>query len=62
MKAMEDPYNTNVPSSIFRIRSKIADGGTLNYEVTKVLEDIEGRVLPGATVAVHDAKTDSFVG
>ena len=30
------------------------------YEFTKALEDGEAKFLPGATVAVHDVKTDKF--
>jgi len=34
--------------------------GGYKYELTKVLEDSEAKYLPGATVAVHDVKTDKF--
>jgi arylesterase/paraoxonase len=60
MKAIEDPCHSDVPATVFRIRAKVGEDKTITYEVTKVLEDIEGKVLPGATVAVHDAKADSF--
>lgn len=60
MKAADDPLTTDVPSTIFRIRKSIDNQRRATYEVTKVLEDIEGKVLPGSTVAVHDAKTDTF--
>jgi hypothetical protein len=46
VKALNEPLSTEVPSTIFK--------------VTKALEDIDGRVLPGSTVAVHDVKTDTF--
>lgn len=62
VKAMDKPFTTNVPSTVFRIRLKRTEGMVrqFEFEVTKVLEDIEGKVLPGATVAVHDAKTGNF--
>lgn len=42
----------NPPSGVLRIRR--LPGEALEYEITKVLED-DGSVLPGSTVAVHDA-------
>ena len=48
-----DPYNVEVPSAILRIR-KLQDG---EYEVKKILEDHEGRVMGGVTVARHDVRT-----
>jgi hypothetical protein len=50
------PFERDPPGSVLRIRrvkQDLEDG--LNYEVTKVLEDREGKVLPGLTVAVHDS-------
>jgi hypothetical protein len=52
LASLKDPYKLNSPSTIFRIR-KTEDG----YEVKKVLEDMEGRLVGGATVARHDVKT-----
>ncbi len=49
-----------IPSTIFRIKRKDGQNGVDEWQVDKVLEDIEGKVLPGATIAVHDVKTDSF--
>lgn len=60
VKAMRDPLNTDVPSTIFRIRKSLDEQGKATYKVAKALEDIEGKVLPGSTVAVHDVKTDTF--
>ncbi|CZS92048.1 related to serum paraoxonase/arylesterase [Rhynchosporium agropyri] len=55
-----------IGSTVFRIR-RISDGmgegeeeGTIRHVVEKVLEDLEGKVLPGATTAVHDVKTGSI--
>ena len=68
LATFNDPMGAaDPPSTIFRIRKRRAlpgpgddEGG---YEVEKVLEDSEGAVLPGATVAVHDVKTGRlFVG
>jgi arylesterase/paraoxonase len=60
MKALEDPVNTNCPSTIFRIRKLVDEHGKARYEVVRILEDIEGAILPCSTVAVHDAITDTF--
>ncbi len=55
---------TKTASAVFKIRKRaevVANGKeNVEYEVTKVLEDIEGRILPGSTTAVHDVKTNSF--
>jgi arylesterase / paraoxonase len=60
LRALDEPLTTDVPSTIFRIRKSIDNQRKASYEVTKALEDIEGKVLPGSTVAVHDLKTDTF--
>lgn len=44
-----------IPSTVFRVRR--VDGGEGQWEIKKVLEDVEGTALPGSTVAVHDVKT-----
>ena len=36
------------------------NAGGYSYELTKALEDVEAKYLPGSTVAVHDVKTDKF--
>ena len=43
------------PATVFRFRRR-SDSGK-GYEVTKMLEDRDGEVLPFATTVVHDAKT-----
>ncbi|KAH7386349.1 serum paraoxonase/arylesterase-like protein [Cadophora sp. MPI-SDFR-AT-0126] len=49
-----------IPSTVLRI-GRVVDGeGEVSHVVEKVLEDIEGRFLPGATTAVHDVRTGSF--
>jgi len=58
--ALADPINVNCASTVFRIRRTIDGEGKAVHEVTKVLEDIEAKVLPCSTVAVHDAKTGRF--
>jgi arylesterase/paraoxonase len=60
VKALNEPLSTEVPSTIFRIRKLLDEQGKGTYEVTKALEDIDGMLLPGSTVAVHDVKTDTF--
>lgn len=49
-----------IPSTVLRIRRVVDEDGEVEYRVEKVLEDIEGRLLPGATTAVHDVKRDAF--
>ncbi|KAH7317754.1 serum paraoxonase/arylesterase-like protein [Rhexocercosporidium sp. MPI-PUGE-AT-0058] len=55
-----------IPSTVFRIRRVLGEGegenekGMVKWVVEKVLEDIEGKFLPGATTAVHDVRTGSF--
>lgn len=62
IQASKKPLTTNVPSTIFRIR-KLKNGNGAYYEVQKILEDIEGEVLPGATTVVHDTQTGTiFLG
>ncbi|OGM43314.1 paraoxonase [Aspergillus bombycis] len=54
-KAWDDPYGTMAPSTVLMIwkkRDGHAPGDT--YEVVKVVEDGEARVLPTTTTAVHD--------
>lgn len=46
-----------IPSTVLRVRREKYGG---EWVVEKVLEDIEGVVLPGSTVAVHDAKRGSL--
>ena len=58
-KRLRSPHHIDCPSTIFRIR-KVKEMGGYKYELTKVLEDSEAKYLPGATVAVHDVKTDKF--
>ena len=51
-----------IASTVLRIRRVVDEDGNgeTKHVVEKVLEDIEGRFLPGATVAVHDVKTGMF--
>jgi arylesterase/paraoxonase len=60
LMATDNPLEVDVPSAVFRIR-KVK--GEEAYEVKMVLEDIEGKTLPGSTGVVHDAKTGKlFLG
>lgn len=58
-KALHAP-EIDVPSTVFRIRSKLNAEGKRKYEVEKILEDAEGKLLHGATIAVHDTKTGNL--
>lgn len=51
--SMKDPFNLNPPSAVVKI-TKDDEGG---WTWTKVIEDANGDVLPGSTVAIHDSKT-----
>ena len=58
VKSMGDPYNIDAPATIWRIRKSGKD-----YEVEKVIEDGEGKIIGSATIARHDAKTGRlFIG
>ncbi|KAF2789233.1 calcium-dependent phosphotriesterase [Melanomma pulvis-pyrius CBS 109.77] len=52
MATMENPYQKASPSTIFRVRNT---GHA--YQVEKILEDGEARVMSFVTTARHDAKT-----
>lgn len=45
-----------IPSTIFAIK-KVTAGSQRRYQVTKVLEDKEGKILPSATTVIHDIHT-----
>lgn len=53
IKQSTDPHNYFPSSSVFKL-SRDAGG---KFVTEKVLEDSEGRVLPGTTTVVHDART-----
>ncbi|KAI9933630.1 hypothetical protein AWENTII_002300 [Aspergillus wentii] len=55
-KAFEEPYTTNVPSTIYKITKSGPD-----YEFTKVIEDAAGQHLPGSTTAIHDTVSDRLI-
>lgn len=52
----DDP-TTSIPAAAFRIRKFDTEDGGWRYVVTKVLEDIEAKVLSASTTVVHDPKT-----
>lgn len=64
LAAIEDPWNVFPPSTVWRVRSVPEGTGNAGqkaaFEVTKVLEDREGRFLGTTTTAVHDVKTGMF--
>jgi arylesterase/paraoxonase len=45
----------DVGSTVFRV--KVDEDEEEGFKVEKVLEDVEGVVLPGSTVAVHDVES-----
>lgn len=53
MSGFDDPMNAKPPATIWKVH-KNEDG---SYDVSKVLEDRDAEALPGATTAVHDART-----
>ena len=53
LDSFDNPTGPTPPATVLRIHRK--DNG--DYAVDKVLEDKEGKVLPGATSAIHDVKT-----
>ena len=53
MGGFDDPLNANPPATVWKVH-KNEDG---TYEASKAVEDRDGEVLPGATTAVHDART-----
>ena len=52
VSSMDDPFGIEPPSTIWRITKAKS-----SYEVQKVLEDRDKRVLSGVTTARHDVKT-----
>ncbi|KAB8236667.1 uncharacterized protein BDW43DRAFT_241850 [Aspergillus alliaceus] len=55
-KAFNDPYHKTAPSAVLMIRKKDGEQSLPGeeYEVIKIIEDAEGRVLPTTTTAIHD--------
>jgi hypothetical protein len=58
-KGLANPYDEISPATVFKISKLKSEGidGKLEYEVKKVLEDKESKVINGATTVVHDVKT-----
>jgi len=59
-KALKDPLNVDCPSTIFRIQKFVTREGELLFDVERILEDRDAKVLPVSTGVVHDAKNDMF--
>jgi hypothetical protein len=59
LAAFEDPLNPkSAPAAVWRVRRLNRDDpNKYKYELTKVIEDAEGELLPSTTTCVHDAKT-----
>lgn len=67
LKSFKDPYHVDSPTTVWRIRKrsgeKAGSGSGSAYEVKKILEDKEAKVVGGATIARHDSKTGRlFIG
>ena len=66
-KSFSHPYDINPPCAVFKVATipkrderEGRDSASGNsYDVVKIMED-DGKVLPGSTVAVHDAETGRF--
>jgi hypothetical protein len=58
IRAFNDPYGTDLPSTVMMIKKKTGGIGTSSlkeeYDVIKFVEDGEARVLPTTTSAVYD--------
>ncbi|KAL2068057.1 hypothetical protein VTL71DRAFT_16155 [Oculimacula yallundae] len=70
IRTSKAPFDEVSPSTVLKIRRNNRKGGQtkgrkslsshdLEYEVEKVMED-DGNILPGSTVAVHDAETGRY--
>lgn len=57
MRAFRNPYGTSAPSTIFMMRKVTGENGKETYEVVKLVEDAEAKVLPTTSTAVHDSVT-----
>ncbi|KAF7877156.1 hypothetical protein EAF04_000841 [Stromatinia cepivora] len=55
-KSVDDP-TVGAPATAFRISKFETEDGGRKYVVTKILEDIDAKVLSAATSVVHDPKT-----
>jgi len=65
-ESSKDPFNTEVPSSIFKIsgagKGRAAGSkkaAKKEYVVEKVMEDT-GSILPGSTITIHDVETGRY--
>lgn len=58
LQAFKKPYETGSASTIWRIHKSGS-----SYQVQKVLEDKDAKLISGATIARHDVKTGRlFIG
>lgn len=55
LKAFKKPYEIGSPSTIWRIHKSGS-----SYQVQKISEDREAKLIAGATIARHDARTGRF--
>ena len=65
VKTAGNPWKYSSPTTVWRLRKGVDEKGAAGedvrgqegYVMEKVVEDKTGKLLGGATVAVHDAKT-----
>lgn len=62
VKASEDPYNVVAPATVLSVDNIVGSHGN-GYKISKVVEDNDGKVLPGISTALHDVKSQRlFLG
>ena len=58
LRGFDDPLNARPPAAALRItRGPAGPDGAPTYAVEKIIEDMDGEVLSGATTVIHDAET-----
>lgn len=59
VRASEDPYNAVAPATVISIEGIVGQMTSHghNYKISKVVEDSDGKVLPGISTALHDVKS-----
>lgn len=59
LDGFDDPLNARPPAAALRITRDPPgpDGAAPTYTVKKIIEDMHGEVISGATTVIHDAET-----
>ncbi|OAP56413.1 hypothetical protein AYL99_09592 [Fonsecaea erecta] len=62
LAAFDDPLNPkSPPATVWRVRRLNRENpDSYEYELTKIIEDAEGEVLPVMTTVIHDARTGTL--